>query len=337
MDFKKLLSTTFKVILSLALGILLLKYIYNGTDFSQIWFILQNGVDYNILLFSLVFGLIANIIRAYRWGLLIDSLGEKYKMSNLVYTVLGNYAINFVLPRAGEVWRCGVITKYEKISFTKLIGTLLVDRVFDTIAVGLITIGLLIFNFGFFKQYFTENINLVEGFSLLNTTWLILILFIIGGIIWYIFTYMNSNVIVQKLKGVFKNIWEGMQSVWLMENKIQFLIQTIAIWVGYFFYFYLTFFAFDFTKDLGFVAGLVTFVMSSIGVAAPTQGGLGAWHFMTYTTLMIYGVSMSDALAFAMVVFAVQSLWMIVSGLFGIVALPLTNPEQTKSEPLVNE
>lgn len=70
-------------------------------------------------------------MRGWRWGLLIQSLGEKFRMRNAVYAVLGNYAVNLVLPRVGEVWRCGMLTKYDKLSFTKLLGTLLIDRVSD--------------------------------------------------------------------------------------------------------------------------------------------------------------------------------------------------------------
>lgn len=96
-----------------------------------------------------MFGLGANIVRGLRWGLLIRSLGDKVKTCNVIYAVLGNYAVNLVLPRVGEVWRCGMITKYDKIPFTRLLGTLLIDRVSDTIMVGLITMSIIIFNFDF--------------------------------------------------------------------------------------------------------------------------------------------------------------------------------------------
>ena len=104
-------------------------------DITEIWRVVKEGVRYDIILFSLLFGLFANVVRGLRWGLLIRSLGERFKMVNAVYAVLGNYAVNLVLPRVGEVWRCGMVTRYDKISFTKLLGTLLIDRVSDTIMV----------------------------------------------------------------------------------------------------------------------------------------------------------------------------------------------------------
>ncbi|MEG1544549.1 MAG: lysylphosphatidylglycerol synthase transmembrane domain-containing protein, partial [Tannerellaceae bacterium] len=129
MDFKYILRTILKIFLPLAFGCLLLWFLYRKMDVSEIMHVIKDGVRYDIILLSLFFGLGANVVRGLRWGLLISSLGERFKMSNIIYAVLGNYAVNLVLPRVGEVWRCGVITKYEKISFTKLLGTLLIDRV----------------------------------------------------------------------------------------------------------------------------------------------------------------------------------------------------------------
>lgn len=332
MDFKKLLSNTVKIILPLALGWLLLWFLYRETNFSEIWQLIRRGVHYDILLFSLLFGLAANIVRGFRWGLLISSLGERFKMSNLVFAVLGNYAINFVLPRVGEVWRCGIISKYEKISFSKLLGTILIDRVSDTITVGLITLMIFIFNFNFFVSFFARNPALLEGIqSNFLSVWIFGIVVVTAVLIWFIFTYLGHYSLVQKVKEMLWNVWEGMKSVWLMEHKIKFLIYTAMIWAGYFCYFYITFYAFDFTRDLGIGVGLIAFTMSSIGVAVPVQGGIGAWHFMVSATLLCYGVKETNALAFALVVHTIQSAWTALTGLVGIIALPLTN----KSEKVV--
>ncbi len=113
-----------------------------------------------------------------------------------------------------------------------------------------------------------------------------------------------------------------------MEHKTRFIIQTLSIWVGYFLYFYITFFAFDFTKDLGIRIALIAFAMSSLGVAVPVQGGIGVWHFMVISTLVAFGVNRTDAAAFALVVFTIQSVWVVLTGLFGIFALPIVNKEQ---------
>ena len=315
--------------------VLLLWYLYKEMDINEIWEVIHKGVRYDIILFSLLFGLGANIMRGIRWGLLIRSLGDKVRTDNVVYAVLGNYAVNLVLPRVGEVWRCGMITKYDKIPFTRLLGTLLIDRVSDTVMVGLITCSIILFNFGFFQDFFAKNPSLLEGFqSMVNSIWIYIIgiVFIIG--IWFIFTYMSNFTLVKKAKSMLQNIWEGMKSVWLMKQKGLFLIQTLLIWIGYFFYFYITFFAFDFTQDLGIVVGLIAFTMGSIAVAVPVQGGIGPWHFMVIATLVCFGVRETDAAAFALVVHTVQTIWLGLTGLVGVIALPIINrKKQTIDNP----
>jgi uncharacterized membrane protein YbhN (UPF0104 family) len=72
--------------------------------------------------------------------------------------------------------------------------------------------------------------------------------------------------------------------------------------------------------------------MGSLGVAVPVQGGIGVWHFMVISTLVMFGVNKTDAEAFAFIVFAVQSIWIVMAGLFGIMALPLTNRDKSVNE-----
>jgi uncharacterized protein (TIRG00374 family) len=326
MVLKKILNTFIKVFLPLILGCGLLWYLYRDNDFQDFGQRMQKyDIRYGVLLLSLIFGLVANIVRSYRWGILIDTLGERYKMKNLVFAVLGNYALNYVFPRVGEIWRCGIITKYEKISFTKLLGTLVIDRVADTVFVGLLAQIVFSFNFGFFKNFLANNPDLVVSFP---AYWLIVIVVIVVAAVWYTFTRLSHLTVVQKAKGVLANVWEGIKSVWRMERKVLFILQTIMIWGLYFIYFYITFYAFGFTEDKGINVGLLAFTMSSIGVAVPVQGGIGVWHFMVITTLLYFNVDKTEAKDFAFIVYAVQNIWVALCGLAGIIALPIFNKDK---------
>ena len=326
MDFKSILRTFVKVVLPLGFGFLLLWWLFREMDLTEIWNVIRHGVRYDIILFSLLFGLFANIVRGLRWGLLIETLGVRFKRSNAVNAVLGNYAANLVLPRVGEVWRCGIVAKYDKISFSKLLGTLLIDRVSDTIMVGTITLFIFIFNLDFFISFFAKNPALLEGFhAMLNSIWIYALVIGLAIMVWLVLKYMSHFTLVRKAKELLLNVWAGMKSIWLMDKKWLFLVQTLLIWSGYFCYFYITFYAFDFTRELGIGVGLIAFTMSSIGVAVPVQGGIGPWHFMVIATLVCFGVNENDAAAFALVVHTVQTVWTGLCGLGGIVALPLTN------------
>ena len=326
MEIKSILRTFVKVVLPLGFGFLLLWWLFREMDLTEIWNVIRHGVRYDIILFSLLFGLFANIVRGLRWGLLIETLGVRFKRSNAINAVLGNYAVNLVLPRVGEVWRCGIVAKYDKISFSKLLGTLLIDRVSDTIMVGTITLFIFIFNIDFFISFFAKNPALLEGFhAMLNSIWIYALAIGLVILVWFVFKYMSRFTLVRKAKDLLLNVWAGMKSIWLMDRKWLFLVQTLLIWSGYFCYFYITFYAFDFTRELGIGVGLIAFTMSSIGVAVPVQGGIGPWHFMVIATLVCFGVNENDAAAFALVVHTVQTVWTGLCGLGGIVALPLTN------------
>ena len=326
MEFKSILRTFVKVVLPLGFGFLLLWWLFREMDLTEIWNVIRHGVRYDIILFSLLFGLFANIVRGLRWGLLIETLGVRFKRSNAINAVLGNYAVNLVLPRVGEVWRCGIVAKYDKISFSKLLGTLLIDRVSDTIMVGTITLFIFIFNIDFFFSFFAKNPALLDGFhAMLNSIWIYALAIGLVILVWFVFKYMSRFTLVRKAKELLLNVWAGMKSIWLMDRKWLFLVQTLLIWSGYFCYFYITFYAFDFTRELGIGVGLIAFTMSSIGVAVPVQGGIGPWHFMVIATLVCFGVNENDAAAFALVVHTVQTVWTGLCGLGGIVALPLTN------------
>ena len=333
MDFKQILRKIIQILLPLALGIILLWYLYRNQDISQMMNIMKRDVNYGILLFSLIFGLLGNLFRGYRWALLIDSLGKRVSRKNTVYAVWGNYAINMALPRIGEIWRCGIISKYEKLPFTKLLGTLFVDRIMDTAVVAFLTFCLFVFNIRFFTNFFAENppAAIAAISTILSSVWTYVIIVAVILLVWLVFVKFKHLAIVKKTEGMLKNIWEGIKSLWKIERKTTFFVQTLSIWVCYFLYFYITFFAFDFTKDLGIRIALIAFAMSSIGVAVPVQGGIGVWHFMVISTLVAFGVNSGDAGAFAFLVFAIQTAWVVLVGLFGIFALPIINKEKLES------
>lgn len=314
---KKILKT----FIPLALGVVVLWFLYRGTNFTEMWVTIKNA-NFGILLLALIFAPIGNAIRGIRWKLLIEPLGYNPSTSTLIYAVYGNYAVNYVLPRAGEIWRCGAVAKSEKIPFVKLIGTLLIDRVFDTIMVLLITLVACYFNLDFFLNYIKANESISDSFTKLihspvvyaSLTGIVVVLFLVFGV------FRNTGPVI-KIRSFFKNLWADMIIVWKMRKKTQFVLCTLGIWFCYFLYFYINFFAFDFTRDLGMTAGLIAFAISSLAMGIPTNGGIGVWHAAVMLSLGLYGVTQTSAEAFAFGVFAFQSFWTVLYGLFGVLAI----------------
>ena len=320
-----------KVTIPLTLGIVILYFLYKGTDFKELWGYIK-GANWAILSFSLIFGLLGNVIRGFRWELLINPLGYYPKRKNLVYAVLGNYAVNFAIPRAGEIWRCGVINKKEKIPFSKLIGTLIIDRLFDMLMVGLFIILAFVFN----VSVFFKHMNKFDIPPFLTSPYFYLGCLLILIICVALIVFLKNNFIVKKIRGFLSSMWEDMLVVWHMKEKTRFILFSFGIWISYFLYFFITFYAFDFTSHLGFAAGLFIFTISSISMGIPSNGGLGPWQAAVVFGLCAYMVNIDQAKAFATAVFAFQSIWQVSCGLFGIFALSFNKNQETSEVPVTN-
>jgi uncharacterized protein (TIRG00374 family) len=316
--FKSTFIKLSKVTIPLLLGVVILYFLYKETNGDELWANIQKA-NWVILSFSLLFGLSGNVIRGLRWKLIIEPLGYTPKKSNIIYAVLGNYAVNFALPRAGELWRCGVIAKEEKIPFVKLIGTLIVDRLFDTLMVILIFFIALASNF----EVFINNFQKFDWPDFLTLPYFYVGFFLLLSITVALFITFKENVVVKKTTAFFVTIWQNMLLVRNMKAKMRFIFYTFGIWISYFFYFYVTLYAFDFTAHLGLAAGLFVFTIGSISMGIPSNGGLGPWQAAVVFGLYIFMIDKEEAKAFATVVFAFQSIWIVLCGLFGIAMLSI--------------
>ncbi|MDR0547410.1 MAG: flippase-like domain-containing protein [Dysgonamonadaceae bacterium] len=309
---------TLKILIPLILGIVILYFLYRGTDFAQLWTDTKNA-NWAILTFSLVFGLSANVIRALRWELLINPLGYHPKRSNLIFAVLGNYAVNFAIPRAGEIWRCAAIQQKEKIPFAKLFETLVVDRVMDFLPVALFALIAILLNLPVFSQ----NMDAFQLPAWLFSPYLYTGFFVLVLIIICILIICKENKIVQTIRKFLQSLKNDVLLIGKMQRKTRFFVYTFGIWICYFLCFYIAFFAFDFTANLGMAAALFIFVLGGISMIIPSNGGLGPWQAAVVFGLCAFLVEREQAIVFATAVFAFQSLWQVLCGLFGIFALSI--------------
>jgi uncharacterized protein (TIRG00374 family) len=326
-NFKSGLIKFSKTFIPLSFGLIVFWFIISTLDFSQVIATLKKDVNYWIIALSLPFGLFGQIMRAFRWDLLIRPLGYHPRKSNLIYSVLGNYGVNLAFLRLGEVWRCTMINRYEKIPFTKLIGTMIIDRVSDTITVALIIIVAFILNVPYFESFFAQHPETYAKFyEIFSSVWFYTGIAVTGIAVWFCFWKFKEHPVIKKINQFLFNVWEGIRTIGRMKNNWLFIFYTLLIWLSYFLYFYICFYAFPFTENLGWNCGLIAFGMGSIAMGVPVQGGVGAWQVMIMAALMGFGIAKDDAGAFAFCVWTIQSLiFTAIYGLFGVMALPIAN------------
>lgn len=329
---KNSVKSLMKTLFSLSLGLLIIWAMYRNTDIRELWHIIKSA-NIGVIASSLIFGLIGNTIRGLRWELFVNSLGYHPPKSSLVYATLGNYAVNFVLPRAGDIWRCGVVSRYDKIPFSKTLETFLVDKMVDVVAgLAVIFISVVLY-IDFFVSYLRDNAELTNGFTnFFSSVWMYVGLGAMLLIIVLMFTVFKNTRLMVKVKKFSHTLKYDLRLISEMKEKKRIIIYTILVWLCFYLYFYICFYAFDFTKDLGPLAGLIVFAMTNIGISVPVQGGIGPWHFVVISSLLILGVTEKEALAFAGAVFIIQSVWQILYGLFGVLAMPYVKRDEKQVE-----
>ena len=323
---KKIFKKVLQVVFPLLLGAFILVWVYRDFNFQRVGEVLTGGMDYGWIAVSLVFGVFANLFRGWRWKLALEPLGEYPRTSHCVYAIFISYASNLVIPRVGEVTRCGVLSKYDGVSFSKSLGTVVSERMIDTLCVGLITGLVLLSQMPVFATFFAETgTNVGRYAEVLTSGHFYLIILCALAILVLGFFLIRNIALFAKLKGILQNVWQGVVALKDIKHIPLYIIYTVGIWVCYFLEFYLAFYAFGFSAYLGVSAGLVMFVVGTLAVIVPTPNGAGPWHFAVMTMMMLYGVGKEDAGIFALLVHGIQTFLLILLGIYGLSALPFTN------------
>jgi len=317
-----------------AMGAFIFWLIYKDQDIEHIKSVLKNDVNYWWVLLSLILGLLSHISRTLRWGLMIEPISHKPRFINTFLAVMVGYLMNLALPRMGEVSRCGVLARYEKISFTKLLGTVVAERLVDMISLLILLAFVIVAQFGKMIHFMNENPEIKEKLLTVVSSPVLIIAIIFLIILFYIFrNKFKHTKVFQKCMEIIQNFKVGFVSIRNIKKKGWFYFHSAFIWLMYYVMLYVIFFAFDFTKDLSPVAGLTTFVLASFGMVAPVQGGIGAWHFMAKEALSLYGVANGNGIIFAFVAHTSMTSMIIIIGIISMLVLPFINRRAEEVEP----
>ncbi len=323
---KKTVIKILKFLIFFTLGIFIFWLIYKDQDIERIKSVLKNEVNYFWIVVSLLIGLISHISRTLRWGLMIEPIGHKPGFANTFMAVMIGYLMNMAFPRMGEISRCGVLARYEKISFTKLFGTVVAERLIDVISLLLLLLIVIFSQFGQMLGFLQRNPEIQGKLTSLFTSPFLIIAVAVFIVLAYLLrnTFKQTKVF-KKVVGILHNFKEGFISIRSIKQKGWFWFHSAFIWFCYYLMLYSIFFAFDFTRSLNPIAGLTTFVFASFGMVAPVQGGIGAWHFMAIEGLTLYGVAYENSVIFAFVAHTSMTVMIIAVGLISMLILPFIN------------
>ena len=325
---KKVIKNASRWLLPLLIAAVILFFMYRDFDFNGTWELLTDGTNLLWLFVSLVFILLSHYLRGIRWLLTLEPIHYRPRPVNSVLSIYIAYASNILVPRVGEISRCGVLAKYDGIPFSKSLGTLVAERIVDFLLAALIFIVTFACQSGKLFSFFDKTGTRSDNFlSLLENPWFYAaiaaaVLLVIA--IRLLFKRSKSTA-VAKTKNALDNFIEGLASLKNVKRPALFILYTLLIWLCYYLEFYICSYSFSFTSALGPVAAAVIFAAINVAVIVPTPNGAGPWHFVVITLLGMYGVAEAEAGSFALIVHTFQSMSVLLFGLTAWILLQLIN------------
>lgn len=332
----KQLVKVLKYALMLGIGLLFFWLAFHNLDWGQLKKDIASA-NYNFIGLAVICMIISHVVRAMRWNMLLQPLGFKVSVFNSTLAVLSGYLANLAIPRLGEVTRCTVLTRTDKVPFTEGFGTVITERLIDVLALAIILILDLILEFdrimGFFKQFvLTPLQQKISGWGNIFTGTMGLLVMALGivciAILFFMVRKFSKSALFKKLLDFIKGFWIGLVSVSRMKKAWLFILYTILLQTFYYLPVLLAFYAIDATSHLGALAALSVLVMGSCAYAIPVQAG--APYIIMVSTLLttVYGISLLGAGAYASVIYAFQTIVILTLGGLSFLLISIISPKQ---------
>ncbi len=306
--------------------------LFSEMDFNEMLGIIRHECDFSWIVLMMVISVFSHIFRAMRWGIQLRALDIRASLFTLTLSIFGTYAVNLVFPRLGEVWRSGYVAQKQDAKFATVFGSMIAERVADLFTVILLTVLTFVFAGKELVAYLKQNEQTYEKLlSIVSSPWLWLGIVALIVVCVVVVLRNPDNKLIVKIKELVKGLWLGFASIVTMPGKGRWLLLTVCIWGCYFGQLYVAFFAFPLTAEVvsqyGVTAVLVCFILSSISMGVPSNGGIGPWQWAVIFGLSMYsvaGLTQSYAASFANLVMGMQTLLLIVLGVFTFACIAMS-------------
>jgi uncharacterized protein (TIRG00374 family) len=298
------------------------------------------NADYKWVVLSLVFASLAYLSRARRWVILVHPLGYKPSFSSTFYALMTGYMANLALPRIGEITRCVALGKKEKIPVDQLIGTVVIERTVDLVALLSILAGLIIARGEQVNQFLKVSIFIPlreKVFSAFGAAW---VLWVLLAVIFLVSLFLlvryrkqlRKNKLFARFFDLARGIINGLKTITSLNHKWEFIFHTIFIWINYTLMTWVVVFAIDPTSHLTLGDGVFLLVIGGLAMSAPVQSGLGAFHYIISRGLaFVEGVKIEDGLVYAFLTHESQMLFVIIVGAISFFMIFRKNSEKSSS------
>ncbi|MBM3435492.1 MAG: flippase-like domain-containing protein [Bacteroidetes bacterium] len=332
----KTITDVLKVIIFLGLGIFFIwLFMHNLTpEEKKDIFSSFKGANFGWIAVSVAIGILSHISRTIRWKILIEPMGYNPGTRNTFFAVMIGYFANMALPRLGEVTRCGILARYEKIPMQKSFGTVVTERGLDLI----LLIAAFVINFiinidklALFKESlifvrFTQKFSQIENPGIIY--WIAAAFSVLVLVLLIIFRYKISHTILyKKIKEIILGFFEGMKSLLKIRKPFWFIFHSFFIWLAYLIMTWVVFFSLPSTSQLGIDAGLAVLVFGSIGIII-IQGGIGIYPWIVAQILALFFIPGTKGYAMGWLLWSGQTAMIVLAGIISMILLPLINQKE---------
>ncbi|MFZ1291971.1 MAG: lysylphosphatidylglycerol synthase transmembrane domain-containing protein [Melioribacteraceae bacterium] len=334
---KKVFSYTFPVILMFVF----LYMAFNNINFGEVFSILQN-ISFPWFLLYLVVWAMSHITRAFRWKIIIKSVKENTSVLNLFGAVMVGYGVNCVVPRLGELYRGLFLGRWENISRSSMVGTIVVERVIDILVLGFsVLISVAIYSGNLYSEISWLKSTVYIGFAAIIS--IIVFLFLLvkfkenfyNAILQFVgkFSSKLANVLA---KG-FHLLTDGFASLKGTKNFVSVILLSALIMYLYGLTAYIAFFTIHMDKiqPVSYSMAWIVMTISAFGVIIPTPGATGSYHLIVISVLVsLYNFNNEISGAFAILTHITSYILFI---LFTILLSYLINKlQEKKGLPVAN-
>lgn len=278
------------------------------------------SANYGWIVLGMTLGLLSNLSRAYRWKYLLAPMGYTVRFPNSIMAIFITYLANYGIPRSGEVLRAAVLTNYEGVPFQKSFGTIIAERMADfIILLSIVGVTFLIqfdFIFGLLEKSFQPKKLIIFG-AIASLLCVLLFLYL----------KKSQSKIALKVRNFVTGLLEGILSIFKMKHKWAFIFHTLFIWVMYVLMFYVTTLAVDELNGVSIGAILIAFIAGSFTIAA-TNGGIFVYPLAIGAAFSLFDIPENPSIAFGWIIWASQTLVIIILGSLSFLCLPLYNRKQ---------
>ena len=312
-----MIKNYFKILLPISVGVFCIYFSFrniNFSDFTQYFF----EINYSWVSIGIVLGALSHISRSYRWKYLINPLGYKLGFINSVLAVFSAYLINYTIPRAGDLARATMISKYEKIPLEKTLGTIVAERAVDVICI------IIIISIGLIIEFQRISEKLI---SLTQDTEISVILVYFGAFVILLFILnkiLKKSKYYKSITNFFSGIIEGLTVIFKMKKRNLFIIHSVFIWLMYVLMFWATSKAFVELYDVTFFQLMISFTLAALSIMF-SNGGIGIYPLAVEESLGWYGIQSTTGLAFGWVSWLSQTMMVVIFGGLSLFVLPFIN------------